>query len=165
MVRQVRSSLKKNNVLDAKEEEQKFFEYLTKEIQARRNRTLITSVKNVTGIPTTRNYANSIATIVYDIHILGDYETNNTSALPSISDIEYDLLERGFKRLLADNGQSSRLQQIRQEFDAAVRVGRGRINKERAKNLIEAVQKFLPQILNELFKNTLNRKGITIVES
>ncbi len=156
-------SLLENNP-DAKKEKTEFFRYLANEIQSERNRNLINSVIRTTGIPTARGYANAIATIIYDIHLLGDYATSYTSALPSIGEIEKDLINHGFKRLLAGGDKSEKLKRIEHELDAAVKVGRGRTNSKRAENLLEAVRIFLPQILNERFKNSLQQKGITITE-
>lgn len=161
LVRQVKLLLKDR--ADAEEQEREFFKYLTREIQSERNRTLINAVIKTTGIPTSRGYANAIATIIYDIHLLGDYSTTNTSALPSIGKIEKDLVDDGFKKLLTGD-KSEKLKQIEREFDSAVKIGRGRTNSKRAENLREAVRIFLPKILNERFKNTLSRKGITITE-
>ena len=160
LVKQVRSCLKDNP--NAKQQEQKFFEYLTRNIQSRRNRKLINSVTSVTGIPTARGYANAAATIIYDVHLLGDYETVNTSALPKIDDIERDLAENGFSRLISDGDKSERLAEIDAELRASIRSGRGRINRVRAMLLTEAVKKYLPQILNERFRKTLAEKGIII---
>ena len=160
LVKQVRSCLKGNT--NADKEERKFFAYLTNSIQSRRNRRLINAVTSVTGIPTTRGYANAIATIIYDVHLLGDYETVNTSALPKIDDIERDLTEKGFSRLISGGDRSERLAKIDAEFKASIRAGRGRVNKVRAILLTEAVKKYLPQILNERLRNTLAGKGITI---
>ena len=160
LVRQVRLCLKDHP--DAVKEERKFFSYLTNNIQSRRNRKLINSVTSVTGIPTARGYANAIATIIYDVHLLGDYETVKTSALPKIDDIERDLVENGFTKLITGGDKSERLEKIDAELKAPIRAGRGRVNRVRAKLLTEAVKKYLPQILNERFKKTLSEKGITI---
>ena len=134
LVRQVRKCLKDSP--DAKTEEEKFFTYLTRNIQARKNRTLINAVISITGIPSARGYANAVATIIYDVHILGDYSTTNTSALPSIADIERDIIERGFKRLITGGEKSKMLEQIEQELNSAVRTGRGRINSRQAELLL-----------------------------
>ena len=160
LVKQVRSCLKDNP--DAREQEHKFFAYLTGNIQSRRNHKLINAVTTVTGIPTSRGYANAIATIIYDVHLLGDYETVNTSALPKIDDIERDLLMNGFSRLISGGDKSDRLAKIDAELRASIRAGRGRVNSRRAILLTEAVKKYLPPILNERFKNTLAEKGIAI---
>ena len=160
LARQVCSCLKGN--LDAEKEERKFFAYLTSSIQSRRNRRLINAVISVTGIPTSRGYANAIATIIYDVHLLGDYETVNTSALPKIDDIERDLVENGFSRLISGGDKSERLSKIDAELKASIRAGRGRVNSKRARLLTDSVKKYLPQILNERFRKTLAEKGITI---
>lgn len=160
LVKQVRSCLKDNS--DAQEQERKFFVYLTQNIQSRRNRKLINAVVDTTGIPTARGYANSIATILYDVHLLGDYATVNTSALPKIDDIERDLTVNGFGRLLTGGEKSERLAKIDAELRASIRAGRSRLNSKRAILLTEAVKKYLPQILNERFRKTLSDKGITI---
>ena len=160
LVRQVRSCLKDNP--NAKDEERKFFAYLTRNIQSRRNRKLVNAVISVTGIPTSRGYANAVATILYDVHLLGDYSTTNTSALPSIDSIENDLTENGFRRLLTGGDKSERLGKIDAGLREAIRLGRGRTNSNRAMLLIETVKKYLPQILNDRFKKTLGEHGITI---
>ena len=162
LVRQVRLRLKEENHPDPDKEERKFFSYLVNNIQARRNRKLINAVTSVTGIPTARGYANAVATILYDVHLLGDYVTTNTSALPKIDDIERDLTDNGFSRLIAGGDKSERLEKIDAELKASIRAGRGRVNSRRAILLTEAVKKYLPQILNERFKKTLSNKGITI---
>ena len=163
LVKQVRSCLKGRP--DTREQEQKFFSYLTANVQSRRNRELINAVTSVTGIPTARGYANAVATILYDVHLLGDYSTTNTSALPKIDEIENDLMEKGFRRLIAGGDKSERLKKIEADLTASINAGRGRVNSVRAVLLTQAVKKYLPQILNERFKNTSAKKGITITES
>ena len=160
LMRQVHTCLK--NSKNAQEEEKKFFAYITKDIQSRRNRKLINAVIKTTGIPSSQGYANAVATIIYDVHLLGDYSTTNTSALPPIADIENDLIERGFKRLISGGRNTKRVAEIEREFSSAVRIGRGRINSKRAQLLLEAMKKYLPQILSERFHDTLKTHGISI---
>ncbi len=160
LVKQVRSCLKGRS--DAKEQEQRFFAYLTRNIQSRRNQKLINAVISVTGIPTARGYANAVATILYDVHLLGDYSTINTAALPKIDDIERDIVENGFRRLISGGDKSERLKAIDAELTASIRAGRGRVNSVRAILLTQTMKKYLPQILNERFRKTLAEKGITI---
>ena len=88
----------------------------------------------------------------------------NTSALPKIDDIENDLMRNGFNRLITGGDKSERLKRIEAELRVSIHAGRGRINSQRARLLTNAVRKYLPQILNERFKNTLGTKGITINE-
>ena len=156
LVRQVRSCLK--NHPDAKNQEREFFSYLTTSIQARRNRKLINAVTSLTGIPTARGYANAVATIIYDVHLLGDYMTVNTSALPKIDEIENDIVQNGLSKLIHGGDKSERLKKIDDELKASIRAGRGRINSVRAMLLTETVKKYLPQILSERFKNILSNK-------
>lgn len=158
LVRRVRECL--NGRPDADTEGRKFFAALAR-IQGERNRRLINSVVDTLGVPTARGYANAIATIIHDVHILGDYSTKATSALPKISDIESDLTV-GFSKLLTGGEKSKRLEYIRSEFNRAVARGRGRINSARAENLREAARECLPPILEERFGNTLREKGILI---
>ena len=145
-------------------QEKEFFRYLTRTIQSRRNKKLINAVVETTSIPTARGYANAVATILYDVHLLGDYQTTATSALPKIGAIENDLVEDGFRRLLAGGDKTERLDKIRAELDAAVRVGRGRIDSKRAALLLDTAKRLLPPILNERFRNTLAEHGITVTE-
>ena len=86
----------------------------------------------------------------------------NTSALPKIDDIERDLVENGFSRLISGGDKSERLAKIDAELKASIRAGRGRVNSQRARLLTDSVKKYLPQILNERFRKTLAEKGITI---
>ena len=147
-----------------REQADAFFRYLTREMQAPRNKKLINAVVEVTGVPTARGYANALATLLYDVHLLGDYQTTATSALPRIDTIEHDLTENGFRRLLTGGDKTERLQKIESELQAAVRVGRGRIDSKRAELLVETTKRLLPPLLNERFKNTLAEHGITVTE-
>lgn len=148
-----------------KEQTDAFFRYITREMQAPRNKKLISAVVDVTGVPTARGYANALATIIYDVHLLGDYQTTATSALPRIDTIENDLVQGGFYRLLTGGDRTERLEKIDAELKAAVRVGRGRIDSKRAQNLLDATKRLLPPLLNERFKNTLKERGITVTEA
>jgi ElaB/YqjD/DUF883 family membrane-anchored ribosome-binding protein len=154
---------KTTEIVEAECEQQKeaFYELLFK-IQGERNKALIDKVVEVTGIPTTRCYANAVATILYDTHLLSDYSTTWTNALPEIRTLEYDIAERGFKKLLIV-GESDKLELIYKELRQAIKNGRGRTQDERARNLINVTEKYLPEILNERFGKTLSEeKGIKI---
>lgn len=78
----------------------------------------------MTGIPTARGYANSLATIIYDVHMLSDYTTTNISALPSIGRLEHDLLVNGFGRLLKTKDGVERLEAGDDGIDPALSSGR-----------------------------------------
>lgn len=143
-------------------ETQAFYEKM-KELQGKRNKQLIQKVTEVTGIPTSRGYANAVATIIYDVHMISDYTTTNISALPSIGRLEHDLLVNGFGRLLKTKDGIERLDQIERGIKQAVNVGRGRTNRVRAELLLETTAQYLPEILDQKFKHTLDKKGILTV--
>ena len=147
-----------------REREQKKLNQLLISLQARRNRKLIEDVENWMGIPRTRGYAGAVATIIHDVHLLGDYETPLISALPSPDAIERDLIDHGFQRLLRGGDRTERLQKIDADLKEALKNGRGRTYRKRAELLLEKLKYCIPQILNERFKETLKAKGITLVE-
>ena len=142
-----------------KSQYKEFFNYITKKIQPDRNRRLINTIIKTTGIPRTRGYAGAVATIIHDVHLLGDYSTSATDALPDINDIQRDLLDNGFARLLAGSGSKVTLSDIRSAFRAA----QNNINSRRAERLIQETGRFLPEILNNNFgSDVLKRKGIFV---
>ena len=142
-----------------KSQYKEFFNYITKKIQPDRNRRLINTIIKTTGIPRTRDYAGAVATIIHDVHLLGDYSTSATDALPDINDIQRDLLDNGFARLLAGSGAKVTLSDIRSAFRAA----QNNINSRRAERLIQETGRFLTEILNNNFgSDVLKRKGIFV---
>ncbi len=142
-----------------KSQYKEFFNYITKKIQPDRNRRLINTIIKTTGIPRTRGYAGAVATIIHDVHLLGDYSTSATDALPDINDIQLDLLDNGFARLLVGSGSKVTLSDIRSAFRAA----QNNINSRRAERLIQETGRFLPEILNNNFgSDVLKRKGIFV---
>ena len=147
-----------------REREQKKLNQLLISLQAERNRKLITKVEREMGIPKTRGYAGAVATIIHDVHLLGDYETPLISALPSPDAIERDLIDHGFQRLLRGGDRTERLQKIDADLKEALKNGRGRTYRKRAELLLEKLKYCIPQILNERFKETLKARGITLVE-
>lgn len=147
-----------------REREKKKLEQLLINLQARRNRKLITKVEREMGIPKTRGYAGAVATIIHDVHLLGDYETPLISALPTPDAIERDLIDHGFQRLLRGGDRTERLQKIDADLKEALKNGRGRTYRKRAELLLEKLKYCIPQILNERFKETLKSRGITLVE-
>ena len=157
-------NLKGEELKRYREREQKKLNQLLIRLQAERNRKLITKVTDVMGIPRTRGYAGAVATIIHDVHLLGDYETPLISALPSPDAIERDLIDHGFQRLLRGGDRTERLQKIDADLKEALKNGRGRTYRKRAELLLEKLKYCIPQILNERFKETLKARGITLVE-
>lgn len=163
LARQVRICLREyvaDGKIDASEVEQeskRFFDFIAEELQGPRNSELNNAVTKYMGI-SGRQYDRAIATIIYDIHLISDFVTVNTSALPNLKLIENDLSQLGFGRLTNDGGY---LTGIKHDFDKAIKIGRGRTNKARAELLLEAIKRALPEVLNKgSFKSMLQRKGI-----
>ena len=157
-------NLKGEELKRYREREQKKLNQLLIRLQAERNRKLITKVTDVMGIPRTRGYAGAVATIIHDVHLLGDYETPLISALPAPDAIERDLIDHGFQRLLKGGDRTERLQKIDADLKEALKNGRGRTYRKRAELLLEKLKYCIPQILNERFKENLKARGITLVE-
>ncbi|MDR1907363.1 MAG: hypothetical protein LBQ43_00690 [Holosporales bacterium] len=158
-----RGELNSENIENYRRKQEKKFWKILRDLQKERNKKLINAVVKTTGIPTTRGYAGAVATIIYDAHLLGDYSTINTLALPKIGLIEQDLEKAGLGRLLDDDkDKSERFQKIQENLKKAIRVGRGNTDAKRAKRLNETIAEFLPEILEGRFKKTLSDKGITI---
>lgn len=147
-----------------REREKKKLEQLLISLQRERNSQLIDKVKYVVSIDKTRGYAGAVATIIHDVHLLGDYETPLISALPAPDAIERDLIDHGFQRLLKGGDRTERLQKIDADLKEALKNGRGRTYRKRAELLLEKLKYCIPQILNERFKETLKARGITLVE-
>lgn len=146
------------------EREKKKLEQLLISLQREHNSQLIEKVKDVVSIDKTRGYAGAVATIIHDVHLLGDYETPLISALPAPDAIERDLINHGFQRLLKGGDRTERLQKIDADLKEALKNGRGRTYRKRAELLLEKLKYCIPQILNERFKETLKARGITLVE-
>ena len=144
--------------------QEKAFYDLLKKIQGERNRRLIRKVSEVMGIPTTNGNAAAVATVIYDVHLLGDYSTTNTKALPKLDVIAQDLQQNGFERLLRLGDSPEILREMSKKLEHEIRAIRksSRPDPVRAELLIDVTRVFFPQILNERFKNTLQKKGITI---
>lgn len=157
--------LKKYGPKDTQDSElERFYKYL-RNLQGERNSRLIKKVVDVTGIPTARGHANALATLIYDIHMLGDYESAaaDARALPSIERLEKDILELGFSRLLYGRQGHTGDEKDRELYEAiksAAKAGRGLSYKYRARKLREALAEYLPQVLNRKFVHTLNSNGI-----
>ena len=147
-----------------REREKKKLEQLLISLQRKRNNQLIEKVKDVVSIDKTRGYAGAVATIIHDVHLLGDYETPLISALPPPDAIERDLIHHGFQRLLRGADRTERLQKIDADLKEALKNGRGRTYRKRAELLLEKLKYCIPQILNERFKEKLKARGITLVE-
>lgn len=139
------------------------------QLQGMRNRQLIDAVEKHLGIPRKVNdqvahgaAANALATLIYDIHILHDFDSAaaDAIALPSIETLEKDIIELGMHRLAFGRAKTGLNQNLIDRFDTAARSGRGRSNKFRARELLRLIEEYLPQILQDQYGGILNSRGI-----
>jgi hypothetical protein len=102
--------------------------------------------------------ARALATLIFDIHLLADYTTENTSPLPSLFTMKRDIQNQGFGRLLIASEQK-RFPDIRRDLERAMLKNSDR---DRATALLDVIKKHLPDILNTQFKNIMFKNGIRI---
>ncbi|MCI7404350.1 hypothetical protein [Pyramidobacter sp.] len=141
-------------------------------LQGMRNRQLIDAVEKHLGIPRKVNdqvahgaAANALATLIYDIHILHDFDSAaaDAIALPPIETLEKDIIEKGMRRLAFGRAKTGLNQNLIDRFDTAARSGRGRSNKFRARELLRLIEEYLPQILQDQYGEILNSRGIYLL--
>lgn len=144
------------------------------QLQGMRNRQLIDAVEKHLGIPRKVNdqvahgaAANALATLIYDIHILHDFDSAaaDAIALPSIETLEKDIIELGMHRLAFGRAKTGLNQNLIDRFDTAARSGRGRSNKFRARELLRLIEEYLPQILQDQYGGILNSRGIYLKDT
>ena len=145
---QVRNTLPEN-------QQKAFYEKVLEE-QKRRNRKVISMVGRTFGIE--GEPARALATLIFDIHLLADYTTENTSPLPSLFTMKRDIQNQGFGRLLIASEQK-RFPDIRRDLERAMLKNSDR---DRATALLDVIKKHLPDILNTQFKNIMFKNGIRI---
>ena len=156
LVEQVRTCLRRSNVSNKAEEERKFWELLNKMNERRKTRLKL----SITNILDNFRYAPAIAAIIHDLHILADYSTENVSGLPKLDDIRKDLINSF--RTLAGTQPSEEIRSLELDFLSSVNSNFAEDNKTRAANIIDASKKYLPELMNERFKNRLAKMGIVI---
>ena len=140
------------------EDQQKAFYEKVLEEQKRRNRKVISMVGRTFGIE--GEPARALATLIFDIHLLADYTTENTSPLPSLITMKRDIQNQGFSRLLIASEQK-RFPEIRRDLESAMLKNSDR---DRAIALFNVIKNHLPTILNTQFKNTLSNKNIVVTK-
>ena len=136
------------------------------EIQSLHNRLLIAKVELIFNIDSARQYPNAIATLIHDIHLLGDHTTTDTDNLMKLDALTYDIDKLGFERLF-NGAQSSRLSRAETEYNKTMKQIKKALDDEtehdkKVKLLLESINKYLPVVLYERFGNTLRKEGITI---
>ena len=155
--RLVSDRLKKSNIKDKNSEAKKFFAEINK-MDAKRKTDLLLTVGSTFDTVT---HAKTITSIIYDLHIIADYTTENVAGLPKFDDVQ-ERLTRNIRQL-AGNLPSENLARLENEFFISVNSAKNLSDhKARAFAVIEASQKYLPAVINERFGNTLKKKGILI---
>ena len=147
------SSIKQNETAD-------FYRDII-EMQRKRNSNMIAKTqKEFFGNNSAlREDAAALATILYDIHILGDYSTTDTAPLQRIDGIygiQNDIIERGLRRLISAPDRDRIIQAFKKETNSS-----GLAWSYKANKILKVLKKFLPQILWKR-RNTLEKNGIII---
>ncbi len=155
--------LKECNIEDV----EKFY-YMVRKEQQSRNSIIINKISSITGIQS--QPARGLATILYDVHILGDYSSDNEGAIGALLPFNnkgsqdgmlYDLIRHGFQRLIRPSDPKL-YSEIRSSLESA---GRGMNDKEKAEEILKVISHYLPVILDRQFKEVLLKKGIILTVS
>ena len=162
-----RQNLKDDEIEDFKTKEQnKLFDKLI-EIQADNNRVLIIMTEFIFNIDNARGYSHAIATLVHNIHLLGDHTTSDVYSLPNLEAIRYDIDENGLSKLFY-GAKSSRLSMVEVRYKEDMKQIKAlddyTEHDKKVNLLLETITKYLPVIINERFKNVLEKEHITIIE-
>lgn len=141
--------------------EQLFWDKVINE-QARRNKKSMEEVSNTLGFDlggAQRAYANAFASIITDIHLLGDYSTTNIATLQNINLIIKDLQKALFESLKGGD----RAKKINKMMDDTQKIGDVR---ERANEVLKILQKELPiffiQIQDGFFTKHFKKKNLPL---
>jgi hypothetical protein len=122
------------------------YRMIEKENDKRKER-ILKKIMQTTGM--SRLYSKALATILYDIHILSDWETGNGLGLMSIDQLRTEILYYGYKYLCNDENL---YKEIRREI----------IPARTAKDINELNRKYLSIVLYENFNELLKQNGINI---
>lgn len=111
--------------------------------QARRNRQTMESVGETLNFGTSgieRAYANAFASIITDIHILGDYSTTNIAMLQNLDFVVADIEKALFESLKGGN-DAKRINKLLTETRSIIS------DRDRAEKIIQILQKELPKFI------------------
>jgi hypothetical protein len=129
--------------------------------QQRRNREMITLIRNTFGISRKQN-ASGLATILYDTHLLGDYACSwcsQSHALPAVYTIKNDINVRGLKRLFRAGSVRKALMRKLDKIDQV-----GIDSRKTSAALLAALmntQDGLPSLLREQYASEFEKKGLS----
>lgn len=160
---------------DSKERSERLREY--KKVQTERilkylqalhdgyKKDFIGTVSEKTGIPLERGAAQALASLIYDIHILLDYDDVQIEYLQELSKLEKNVRENGLRRLVesaAEPEQKKKGLQALAAYDDMMDSA-NYSSKLRAQDIRNALKKVLPQILQDQYGEILNSRGIYLL--
>lgn len=130
--------------------------------QAKRNRQVIQTTArklNFQSAGVQRTYSNAFASIVTDVHILGDFSTTNIEALQSIDMVVSDLK----KAMIQSLRGAEKATEIARQLDATKNI---KSSPERAKKITSILQANLPQMIlaaqNGWFARHFSQMGLVM---
>ncbi len=124
-----------------------------------RNRRLIRSVESYLGL--SGRPARAVATLIYDVHVLSDYETAAKEALADLSRLKDDIASMGVRRLIGPDTWAK----YKPMFD---RLGfyRNDHSETHATQLLDLLKQIVPEIMNSRpYREILEKKGIRLKNS
>ncbi len=124
------------------------------EERARRNRLIITETATRTGLSGGQP-SRGFATILWDIHVLGDYTTPATNGLLDAKGLRRDLISAGLERMDFERSD------IKSLCDALYEAEQNEPKIAAAKMMV-ALGQYLPSLLTKRWGNTLGKQGIVI---
>jgi hypothetical protein len=130
------------------------FKYLKFE-QQQRNGKMILQIEEITKVP--KGQSRALATILYDIHILRDYDTIDVDPLQEISRVNSDLKEKGILRMEFKTGE----EQFLEALDKAEKSGQS--DSQKAQNIIQTIKDNLPRLLSKQWHGSFP-SGIRLTE-
>jgi len=126
---------------------------------SRRNSRLIRAVESYLGL--TGRPARAIATLIYDIHVLSDYDTPAKAALADLSRLKDDIANLGVRRLVGPDTWA----RYKPMFDR-LQFYRNDHSEAHATQLLDLLKQILPEIMNTSpYRELLNKKGIKLRNS
>lgn len=121
-----------------------------------KNRTLIESVEDLLHLD--GRPARGLATLIYDIHVLADYQTSQVDQLGDLSLLKKDIAELGVQRLVGPPTWA----RYKPMFDR-LKFGWDDHDPEHAEKLMKVLEQIMPEILHSLpYRDLLERRGIKL---
>lgn len=139
-----------------KEQKRKLLNYLQK-LHDGYKRHFIRTVSEKTGLPLEGGAAEALASLIYDIHILLDYDDELISHLQKLKNLEKNIRKNGLRRLVTSDADSNLA-----EFNKMMNKAHNSF-KLRAQDMRNALKKVLPQILQDQYDDVLKEKKIYII--